>query len=474
MPKDDMPDVIVLLPGISGSRLTKDGRVVWGFAPSALASIFLSGGDSLERGLLLREDPVEDDDLGDGVVADELIQDLHLIPGFWKIDGYTKVLETIKANFKVTPGENLFPFPYDWRRDNRVAARKLERSCNQWLKTWRAKSGNDKAKLILIAHSMGGLVARYFLESQQGWKDTRALITFGTPFRGSLNAVDTLANGLRMGPFGTFDFSKTARSFTSIYQLLPIYPCYDDGGGKLLRVGDIEGIPNVDAGRAGAALRFHREIEEAVMRNRNLGDFEHEGYKVYPIAGTEQSTSQSAVLNGVGVELLQSHDGKNYGGDGTVASVSAQPIEHTSGESSVFVATRHGSIQNADAVLTHIRGLIKSFYFDLGSFRGSAGALLSDLVRVDLQGPDLLTTDEPVMIQARSMREDVELEVKLTDGDGRHIATRTMTRSTHGMFRAEFPRQPANSYRVRVSSPAGGVEPAEDSFAVGNLAAAPA
>lgn len=474
MPKDDMPDVLVLLPGISGSRLKKDGRIVWGFAPSALASILLSGGNSLERALLLDEDPIEEEDLGDGVVADELIQDLHLIPGFWKIDGYTRVFETIKANFKVTLGENLFPFPYDWRRDNRVAARKLGRSCHQWLKTWKDKSGNNQAKLILIAHSMGGLVARHFLECQEGWKDTRALITFGTPYRGSLNAVETLANGMQMGPFGAFDFSKTARSFTSIYQLLPIYPCYDGGDGKLVRVGETKGIPNIDAGRAADALRFHREIDEAVTRNRNLGAYENEGYKVYPIVGVEQSTSQSAVLKSACVDLLKSHSGKNYGGDGTVARVSAEPIEHKPGESSVFVATRHGSIQNADAVLTHVRGLINSFYFDLGPFRGRVGALLPDLARVDLKSPDLLTTDEPVMVQARSTREDVALDVKLEDSDGRHIATRTMARLTDGLFQAEFPRQPANTYRIRVSSPAGGVEPAEDSFAVGDLAAAPA
>ena len=47
---------------------------------------------------------------------------------------------------------------------------------------------------------MGGLVSRYFLECLEGWKDTKALVTFGTPYRGSLNALDGLANGLKKGP----------------------------------------------------------------------------------------------------------------------------------------------------------------------------------------------------------------------------------------------------------------------------------
>ena len=50
-----------------------------------------------------------------------------------------------------------------------------------------------------MAHSMGGLVSRYYLEVLGGWHNARALFTFGTPYRGSLNAVNVLANGMRKG-----------------------------------------------------------------------------------------------------------------------------------------------------------------------------------------------------------------------------------------------------------------------------------
>jgi triacylglycerol esterase/lipase EstA (alpha/beta hydrolase family) len=90
-------------------------------------------------------------------------------------------------------GQNLFPFPYDWRRDNRASARRLERFGWDWLKKWWDPSGNDKAKLIFVVHSMGGLVARYFLEVMGGWKDTRALISFGTPYRGALSTRSAIS-----------------------------------------------------------------------------------------------------------------------------------------------------------------------------------------------------------------------------------------------------------------------------------------
>jgi len=101
------------------------------------------------------------DDLGDGVVATRVMPDIHLIPGFWKIDGYSKLKNYVTKTFDVKPGENLFEFAYDWRRDNRVSARKLQRSADDWLKSWRESSGNKDAKLILVGHSMGGVISRY-------------------------------------------------------------------------------------------------------------------------------------------------------------------------------------------------------------------------------------------------------------------------------------------------------------------------
>jgi triacylglycerol esterase/lipase EstA (alpha/beta hydrolase family) len=49
--------------------------------------------------------------------------------------------------------------------------------------------------VVLVGHSMGGLISRYYVEVLGGRNDTHAVITFGTPFYGSLNAIDFLLNG---------------------------------------------------------------------------------------------------------------------------------------------------------------------------------------------------------------------------------------------------------------------------------------
>ena len=115
-----------------------------------------------------------------------------------------------RAEFDVEDGKNFFEFPYDWRRDNRVAARKLARLIETKLPIWRKESGAANAKVILIAHSMGGLIGRYYAaRAMEGWTSCRALISFGSPYRGAPKALDFLANGHKIAGV---DLSELIRS----------------------------------------------------------------------------------------------------------------------------------------------------------------------------------------------------------------------------------------------------------------------
>src|SRR5689334_1293830 len=128
-----MPDIVVLVPGITGSRLRRGNTTLWGPAGTTLIRALATRGASLCRDLSLTEDTPDSNDMGDDIVADSLIQDLHLLPGFWKIDGYSRVADTICKVFAIERQQNFFEFPYDWRRDNRRSARRLETQCKKWL-----------------------------------------------------------------------------------------------------------------------------------------------------------------------------------------------------------------------------------------------------------------------------------------------------------------------------------------------------
>jgi hypothetical protein len=92
------PDVVVLLPGISGSALAKDGREIWGTSSGALWNAITSGDDTIRQFALGDDDPSVDD-LHDGVAATRLFPDLHIIPGLWKIDGYSATTASLCKRF---------------------------------------------------------------------------------------------------------------------------------------------------------------------------------------------------------------------------------------------------------------------------------------------------------------------------------------------------------------------------------------
>ena len=431
-----MADVVVLLPGILGSVLERDGRDVWAMSPGAAWRAIMSLGRSVEELELHGDDPSLDD-LGDGVTAPRLLPDLHLIPGLWSIDGYSHIRSSIFARFDVIEGQNWFDFPYDWRRDNRVAARHLAERAPGWLRAWRQHSGNNDAKLVLVGHSMGGLVARHYLEVLDGWRDTRMLVTFGTPYRGSLNALDFLCNGFKkgIGPLG-LDLTRLLRSMTSVYQLLPRYPVIDSGTGALTRVAETSGLPGVDPTRAAAALRFHHDIDAAVeARPAN-------SYAIHPIVGIMQPTSQSATFRDGTVRMLQDHDGVDSAGDGTVPRVSATPLELADLGREIYAPDQHGSLQNATGPLTQLIGLLSAQ--PTSTFR-------SGLTGFGLQIDDVFAADEPVVAMVTADDPPPIVSAVVVDAaTGRSVLESRIEVDGDGAYRAMWPPLPPGDYRLTV------------------------
>nr|WP_238345244.1 hypothetical protein [Actinopolymorpha cephalotaxi] len=329
------------------------------------------------------EEPKSPPELGDGVTAGRVASDAHLVPGLWKVDGYTKIGDFLRRRFDLADGENYFELPYDWRRDNRAAAHQLALSSRIWLAKRREQYPD--AKLVLVGHSMGGLVSRYFLEVLGGWRDTRRLITFGTPYRGSLNAVEFVAHGFKKF-FGLVDLTELMCSFTSVHQLLPIYRCVEVGKDKMARLTEVpEVLPRLTPQQIASARAFHSEIEDAVARHLQDDEYRERGYQVRPVVGIEQPTNQSAVWARGRLEILRTYGDKDLGGDGTVPRVSASPQEANSDATAMFSSDKHASLQNADGVHTQLRGWMQNI--NLGDFKFIAPVTVKvDIAEVHRQG----------------------------------------------------------------------------------------
>jgi pimeloyl-ACP methyl ester carboxylesterase len=343
-----------------GSVLTKDGKDLWAPSVGAVTRIFQR--EALVRDLTLAGDDPQRPFLDDGVTATQVMPDITIIPGFIKIDGYAELMAELAETFDVVEGNvyadppnphaNLFPFPYDWRRDNRSSAARLKTFVDRQLKLWRERPGhpNPNAKVILIGHSMGGLIARYYLEVLGGWEHCKALFTLGTPFRGSLKILDYLSNGYKIL---WLDVSEALRSFTASYQLLPIYPIVDQAG-TFTTLGQVT-IDNLNGDRVRRAVADFHDPMAAGAKERYQ---EHpDAYRHYGIIGIQQPTLQSALLTGSRIKveptlprtLVERHI-PDYG-DATVphysALITGTPFDATA---PIFVPHTHGALQNNPVV----------------------------------------------------------------------------------------------------------------------------
>jgi pimeloyl-ACP methyl ester carboxylesterase len=370
-------DVVVVLPGILGSTLEKDGKPVWAPSLGAVAEMITSFGHSIPQ--LRLPAGIGDDDPGDGVEAVALMPDIHILPGVWTSHlGYDLMLGWLRTTFGLVDAStdraaNLLPVPYDWRLSNRYNGRVLKGIVEPALERWRSQGpAFADAKLTFICHSMGGLVARWFIEKEGGAEITRRLITLGTPYRGALRSLDQLVNGVRKGvwPF-TLDLTEFARSLPSSYQLLPEYACIETPNG--LRKLDETPVPDIDTAMTIDALRFHDEMDEAAETHPI------DTYTLHPFVGTRQRTVTTARVASGRVELAETIDGKDEGGDATVPRLAAAP-KAVDPDSNVlrWPADKHGSLQSNKSVLDEIAGILTA---NPVHHRG----LKPDEIRVDIE-----------------------------------------------------------------------------------------
>jgi hypothetical protein len=476
MGRHRLRDIVIVVPGITGSVLTRGGVPIWG--PSYRLGAAFAAQPERTAARLLLPGPSEGTDDSVPILATALMPDIHMVAGLVKIDGYSRLQQAIRDTFEVVEatngrGGNLIEFPYDWRLDNRINAQRLAAVVERALAAWRRYADVPDARVVLVVHSMGGLVARYYLEVLQGLRTCRALIAFGTPFRGSPKALGYLANGYK---HLHVDLSAAIRSFPSVYQLLPIYPMLSVGG-MWKRVTEVEGLPYIDPELAADALRFHREIEDAVAKN----EAEHPGrYGLLPIVGTHQPTDQSATFDGVRITLsdaLPEHVDPYFGsgdidGDGTVPVSSAAPIDLSQVYSDVYQPERHSSLQASPTVLINLIGkLVKMQSANLRRLRGPDVHAVAAEAALTLAVDDAYRTGEDVVIVVRwrgGDRSRVVMMLKIAAIDGGTVRTVAMTPTEEG-WQAKFAGLDGGVYRIAVAAEgrgSGGMPPVHDVFEV--------
>lgn len=160
-----------------------------------------------------------------GIEARGILQEVVVVPNLIKLEQYSRLGDYLVENLGYTRGVDFFEFAYDWRQDVRKTARQLAQYID-------ALPVNAPVKII--AHSLGTLVSRYYIERCGGKDKIDRLILMGGPHLGTPNAVTSLLFGPEVLPFGLLGekLRNVISTFETSYQILPVYSCGVDQFGQ--------------------------------------------------------------------------------------------------------------------------------------------------------------------------------------------------------------------------------------------------
>jgi Lecithin:cholesterol acyltransferase len=249
--------------------------------------------------------------------------------------------------------------PYDFRLGMRDAAEQLERDVMPRLaRRWPAEADRER-RVIVVAHSLGGLVARHWMGVGGGPRWCRALVTLGTPHGGAPKALDVLANGVRLpGGLRWVRPVPVLREWPAAHELLPRYPAVADltraVGGEHPRVRSHELPLGWLRGPAGRAFAEHEAIRAAWegMAGRRPAVLPRIGYG-HAVTVTKDAPPGEGLGRWAG-DL----------GDGTVPAYSGLPVEldqHAPAAGHMRMPSRHGPIAASDDAVGAVVCIVQAY-----------------------------------------------------------------------------------------------------------------
>ena len=452
--------LVVVIPGIGGSVLeTLDGTPAWGQGRRALVGAALNPTRlSLAEHPTLR--PV-------GLVASTRVLPWQVVPGY---DGLVRQIvnafrlhdtdvDVARDDTEPNSGASVLLFGYDFRAGVPAAAERLHAAIERRLAGLTGDA--RRKKVIIVAHSMGGLVARYWLGPLHGAASCRALVTLGTPHRGAPRALDWLVNGVRLGPGPVGALSgrllgpatEVLREWPSTYHLLPRYRAVrDEATGEELyphELGTASWQPFTT--RAAEAFGMHRDIEDSWAELDEPARPE-----VLAMFARGHGTAGRAVLAGGRVRVTKDDaewlPNVGWRGDGTVPALSAFPIEVADDvRARRAVPDRHGPMAASTVAVDVLREYEGE---PTGSVRGDT----PERPWLGLDFDDVLAAGEPFPVAAQLLgADDVEGAVawlRITPDDGDTPAPRAPLRmsGSDGRWEATVPALAPGRYRLAVEA----------------------
>jgi hypothetical protein len=353
---------IIVIPGYKGSTLVDrhSGELAW-----------------LKAGQLL---PSKDDhlslklasDLSTNLVSKDIFADLKLVPALLTRDIYKNLLSELREN--LADDTVIESFAYDWRKEFTSHLVPLDQKIKQL-------RDRGMTEITIIAHSLGALIAMYYLRygtqlpqlCKENWYGTSAiiqLITLGCPFGGTLMPFCNLQFGDHIGLNKRILSRDVVASLPIAYQLLP-KPGLDAVVNNLIDLPiDLYNISNwiengIYPGRTGfdaqkQCVDIQAYLDTAFCLYNGVNKIDDILPEISPmivnIVGTGYQTKEQVLWREKRVEKIISGEG-----DGTVTMDSAvlPAAYQLSGYQEYFVNAKHAALLSnsnvIDLILEHLR-----------------------------------------------------------------------------------------------------------------------
>lgn len=268
---------IIVIPGLFGSHLANSitGKNAWGTFNGVDLVKGFSDKELKELALPMEYNrPLKY--CKDNVSSTSLLNsfDINLLGFHIKKSAYDKLISILEEagytdSQKELPKDKnyhtLFTFYYDWRRDiteNAILLSEFIEKKKMYIQAEYErfyKIKNYEIHFDIIAHSMGGLLARYYLNFDNaempqdgsilrpnwgGSNNIDKLIIIGTPNSGYLDTCFELVNGLQMAKHVPTYPPAVIGTFPSYYQMMPLSSTksifYDKDQNDILNIFDID------------------------------------------------------------------------------------------------------------------------------------------------------------------------------------------------------------------------------------------
>jgi pimeloyl-ACP methyl ester carboxylesterase len=227
---------------------------------------------------------------------------------------------------QIAPGRN-YSFPWDWRTTPDSTLTRLDAYIDS------VRNANSNAKVVLMAHSMGGLLARQYIDDPSRAAKLERLLTVGTPYWGSPKALFPLAAGIEAPGFSSLDLFTTNSELkawaVNAFGLYFLYPSANYG--PWLTVTASSPSPLDQAGvltYIGNALGGNTSLLSQALNSHatTLDIFRTNGVKYRAVVGTGLNTVGRVTISDIPfLGVLKEVEILYVSGDSTVPTKSAAP-----------------------------------------------------------------------------------------------------------------------------------------------------